>query len=114
MDIKYFNDSVESVLKKYDPKKIPGLVQNYEKAISRQPGLLLVRYRLGLIYQLSGDCPKAIEEYQKLLEINYKLGSAHFRLAECYQKTGEFKLAAAEESLGEKFVKKERWWKGRR
>ena len=114
LDIKYFNDSVESVLKKYDPKKIPELVQNYEKAISRQPDLLLARYRLGLIYQLSGECPKAIEEYQKLLEINYKLGSAHFRLAECYQKTGEFKLAAAEESLGEKFVKKERWWKGRR
>lgn len=113
LTIKYFNDSIEGVLKKYPAREIPELIENYKEAIRRQPELLLARYRLGLIYQRFGDCEAAIVQYKNLLSIDHKLGSAHFRLAECYEKTGALHLTAQEEALGNKYVKKEKWWMGR-
>lgn len=114
LSIKYFNDSIEGVLKKYPAREIPDLIENYKEAIKRQPDLLLARYRLGLIYQRLGDCETAISQFQTLVDIDHKLGSAHFRLAECYEKTGVPLLAAQEKELGKKHIKGEKWWKGRR
>ncbi|OGM99480.1 MAG: hypothetical protein A2817_02605 [Candidatus Yanofskybacteria bacterium RIFCSPHIGHO2_01_FULL_39_8b] len=114
LNIKYFNDLVESVLRKYNPDEIPDLVKNYQEAISRQPDLLLARYRLGLIYQQLSSCPMAVNQFKELIKIDNKLGSAHFRLAECYQKAGDFISAISEEELGRKYFKEEKWWKGRR
>lgn len=114
LSVKYLNDSIEGVLKKYPTREIPDLIENYKEALRRQPELLLARYRLGLIYQRLGDCKTAISQFQALLNIDQKLGSAHFRLSECYEKTGVFRLAAQEEELGKKYIKKEKWWKGRR
>ncbi len=114
LEIKYFNDSVESVLKKYDPAEIPDLIKNYKKAIERQPDLLLGRFRLGLIYQTLGDCTKAIEQYEEIIKLDNKLGNAHFRLAECYQKIGDIKSALSERELADKYKDNERWWRGGR
>ncbi len=114
LDIKYFNDSVESVLKKYTLGEIPNLILNYHRVIERQPDLLLGRFRLGLIYQTLGYCPKAIEQYKEIIKLDIKLGSVHFRLAECYREIGDYKSALAEKKLADKYRAKERWWKGRR
>ena len=114
LDIKYFNDSVESVLRKYKTAELPTLVRNYQEAIKRHPDLLLARFRLGLIYQYLDQCPKAIEQYNALADINYKLGSVHFRLAECYKKLGDLRSAGKEKDLADKFRGKETWWKSRR
>lgn len=114
MEIKYFNDSVESVLKKYEPSEIPDLITNYEIAVERQPRLLLGRFRLGLIYQELGDCPRAIEQFKEIIKLDNKLGSTHFRLAECYKTVGDIKSALMEKESADKYNGKERWWKGRR
>ena len=93
---------------------MPDLVKNYKAAIERQPDLLLAYYRLGLIYKQLGEYPIAIGQFKELIKIDNKLGSAHFGLAECYQKVGNFNSAVSEQKLREKYTKEERWWKGRR
>lgn len=113
LDIKYFNDSVGSVLSKYKASEIPILVKNYKEAIKRQPDLLLARYRLGLIYKLSGNCLEAIEQFKEITRIDIKLASTHFRLVECYRELGDLRSAISEKNLADKFKGKEKWWKGR-
>jgi Tfp pilus assembly protein PilF len=52
--------------------------------------------QLGLLYEDMQDTPKAVAEYEIVIQQRASVSQAHYRLARLYQKTGQVELAAKE------------------
>jgi len=113
MQIKYINDAVDAMVRKYPVQELPQLEKNLKRVIQRNPDTVLARYRLGFLYQAAGACDLATEQYKAVISLDYKLGGAHGRLAECYVKLSMPDMAKKEQDLSRQYAKNQRWWKGR-
>lgn len=59
-----------------------------------EPKLLpMTHFSAGALYEKQGCLPKAIEQYQKAVELNPQFSGAHARLGLCYTKMGQFRFA---------------------
>lgn len=113
MTIKYINDAVDAMVRKYPAAELPQLERNLRRVIERNPNTLLARYRLGYLYKAAGRCDMAIEQFKAVITLDYRLGGAHGRLAECYTALGMPELARQEQEFSRQYAEGQRWWYGR-
>lgn len=113
MRIRYINDSVDAMIRKYPAAELPALEKNLRQVLEENPDTLLARYRLGVLYKAAGRCDMALEHFKAVIAIDGRLGGAHGRLAECYAVLNMFELAEQEQELSEKYANHQRWWYGR-
>jgi len=87
---KYYNEG----LKKYEEKKWKEAVKLFNKSIQADPSYSDPYFRLGSFYQRTEDCFKAIENFEKVLEINTKAGNdLYYSLGFCYYNTRNYDKA---------------------
>jgi tetratricopeptide (TPR) repeat protein len=93
----YYAVSLWKARKGPEDSKTPAEVRSLlENAVRLDRNLSAAHLQLGILYSDQKDFPKAIQAYQRAIEISPQNEEAHYRLAQAYRRTGE-KLKAQKE-----------------
>jgi tetratricopeptide (TPR) repeat protein len=79
--------------------KLADAQSEFEKAVSLDPNDADARLQLGMVYDEQKAPARAVAEYLATIRVNPRLASAHYRLAQDYERLGEKEKAAEELSL---------------
>lgn len=91
------NDFLETYRKgeeHFNDKSFKKAIAAYKKAIKIKPDFAATYRRLGVIYDLLKDYPKAAELYEQCIDLNPKLSrTIYFQSGEMYLKSGDYETA---------------------
>ncbi|TAM81923.1 MAG: tetratricopeptide repeat protein [Acidobacteria bacterium] len=78
------------------PDSLASARAQFEKAVALDPNDADARVQLGMIYDEQKRLNRAVSEYQAAIQVNPKLTTAHYRLAQDFERLGEKEKATAE------------------
>jgi tetratricopeptide (TPR) repeat protein len=88
-----------------DAEQVGQVKELLEKAIRLDPKLAVGYLQLGVLYSEQGDLSRAIDAYQRSIDVNPQQEEAHYRLAQAYRQSGDRSKAKAQLQLYEAISK---------